>query len=212
MVEIRDSAGGCTAKKLPWPQTACVRSQLVRTILMLIYKFEPVRYPLAYSILVLPLSIVRWRLFDQAKRGKETPPPAAATLSMNAIFVLSGAVNVLLLLTTRSDVLGFSRQQEPPREQPVLPQNVPHIALLPPNPLFPPACPHCHANLSITPPQDGNEPGPSSGQQSPNGPLPSAVPAGSNIPSQTTPLTGYTTTSQWGSSAVTGFTPLGHTQ
>ena len=178
---------------------------------MLICKFEPARYPLAYSVLVLPISVVRWMLFDQAKHGKETPPPAAATLSMNAIFVLSGAVNVVLLLTTRPDVLLLRGQQDPPPQQPVLPPNLGNLALghLPPHPIFPPTCPHCHASLSTAPPQDGNEPGPSGGQHSPNGHLPPAGPASSNILAQTTQHTGHATTSQLGSNDSSPAVPAG---
>ncbi|KAI0266782.1 hypothetical protein BC834DRAFT_954142 [Gloeopeniophorella convolvens] len=59
-------------------------------------------YPLAYSIIVLPLSIARWLLFS----NKEVP--SAATLFAVSMFNLSGAINVLLLLIIRPQLLLFT--------------------------------------------------------------------------------------------------------
>src|ERR1700735_4014890 len=60
-------------------------------------------YPLVYSVLVLPLSIVRWIGFSQEKQI-----PSVATFIVINIYALSGAFNALLLLWTRSGLF-FSR-------------------------------------------------------------------------------------------------------
>ena len=64
-------------------------------------------------MLVLPLSAVRWMTFYRAKHGGGKPISAAATFGVIAIYELSGAFNVILLFTTRSDVLLFHRKQRP---------------------------------------------------------------------------------------------------
>ena len=64
------------------------------------------RYPLAYSLLVLPLSIARWLLFNHKK------VPLAATFFAEVMFNLSGAINVLLFLTVRPQLLLFSNPEE----------------------------------------------------------------------------------------------------
>jgi hypothetical protein len=68
-------------------------------------------YPAAYTILVLPLSVVRWMRFSNADfADPQLPgmtPLATATLIFHALFRLSGVVNVGLVLTTRPNVLLF---------------------------------------------------------------------------------------------------------
>ncbi|KAI9463567.1 hypothetical protein BJY52DRAFT_921209 [Lactarius psammicola] len=63
-------------------------------------------YPLAYSLMVLPLSIARWSLFNHKKVS------SAATFFGVSMFNLSGAINVLLFLIVRPKLLLFS----PPKE------------------------------------------------------------------------------------------------
>ncbi|CAE6471207.1 unnamed protein product [Rhizoctonia solani] len=58
-------------------------------------------YPLAYTITILPLSIVRWITFSGGQVG------AAASFAAVSIFNLSGVVNVGLILLTRTNVLGL---------------------------------------------------------------------------------------------------------
>jgi hypothetical protein len=58
-------------------------------------------YPLAYSLVVLPLSIARWSLFSH----KEVS--SASTFFGVSMFNLSGAINVLLLLLVRPRLLLF---------------------------------------------------------------------------------------------------------
>ena len=60
------------------------------------------RYPLAYSIIVLPLSITRWLSFKH-----EDKVPSAATFFSVSVFNLSGAINVLLFLVVRPELLLF---------------------------------------------------------------------------------------------------------
>ena len=60
------------------------------------------RYPLAYSFVVLPLSVARWLLFTHHH------VPSAATFFGVSTFNLSGAVNVLLFLIVRPKLLLFT--------------------------------------------------------------------------------------------------------
>jgi len=60
-------------------------------------------YPIAYSIVVLPLSIARWMQFNHYE------VPSAATFFGHSVFHLSGVINVLLLLIARPQLLLFSR-------------------------------------------------------------------------------------------------------
>ncbi|KZP09496.1 hypothetical protein FIBSPDRAFT_1051795 [Athelia psychrophila] len=58
-------------------------------------------YPIVFTVLVLPLSIVRFKYFGKAAA---TVPPAA-TFVVQCLYSLSGALNVTLFLTTRSGLL-----------------------------------------------------------------------------------------------------------
>ncbi|KAI9463566.1 hypothetical protein BJY52DRAFT_1184586 [Lactarius psammicola] len=73
------------------------------------YKFRlsesNVGYPLAYSFIILPVSIVRW-LFNHKK------VPSAATFFAVSMFNLSGAINVLIFLIVRPQLLLFSPPEE----------------------------------------------------------------------------------------------------
>jgi len=62
-------------------------------------------YPLAYSLMVLPLSIARWSLFNHKN------VPSAVTFFAVSMFNLSGAINVLLLIV-RPQLLLFSPPEE----------------------------------------------------------------------------------------------------
>jgi len=63
-------------------------------------------YPLAYSLVVLPLSIARWSLFDHKKVS------SAATFFAVTVYNLSGAINVLLFLIVRPQLLLFSPPED----------------------------------------------------------------------------------------------------
>ncbi|KAH9083445.1 hypothetical protein EDB83DRAFT_15305 [Lactarius deliciosus] len=63
-------------------------------------------YPLGYSLVVLPLSVVRWSL-----SGHKNVPSAAAFFAVS-MFNMSGAVNVLLFLIVRPRLLLFSPPEE----------------------------------------------------------------------------------------------------
>ncbi|THH21357.1 hypothetical protein EW146_g174 [Bondarzewia mesenterica] len=64
-------------------------------------------YPLVYSVLVLPLSIVRWINFNLHHREVAS----VWTFLVITIFSLSGAANVLLVLLTRPQLLLFGRPE-----------------------------------------------------------------------------------------------------
>ncbi|EIN11597.1 hypothetical protein PUNSTDRAFT_124875 [Punctularia strigosozonata HHB-11173 SS5] len=63
-------------------------------------------YPVTYSIVTLPLSVVRWITF---RTGIES---SALTFAIDPIFCLGGFANVLLLLLFRSDLLLFRAVKE----------------------------------------------------------------------------------------------------
>ncbi|KAH9040681.1 hypothetical protein EDB85DRAFT_2169481 [Lactarius pseudohatsudake] len=64
-------------------------------------------YPIAYSFVVLPVSIVRWIGFRTNKNA-----PSAATFFAVSTFNLSGAINVLLFLIVRPELFFFSPPEE----------------------------------------------------------------------------------------------------
>ncbi|KAI0254076.1 hypothetical protein BJV78DRAFT_105369 [Lactifluus subvellereus] len=63
-------------------------------------------YPLAYTLIVLPISVARWFQFSRRKI------PSAAMFFGLSTFNLSGAVNVFLFLIIRPRLLLFSPPQE----------------------------------------------------------------------------------------------------
>lgn len=59
------------------------------------------RYPIVYSLSIMPLSVVRWAVYVQeAQTGASQVPPVYTFIAVS-IFGLSGFFNVILLLTTR---------------------------------------------------------------------------------------------------------------
>lgn len=71
-------------------------------------------YPIAYTVLILPLSVVRWMSFvnPDLRELQTHPSMAAATLIFHATFRLSGVVNVGLVLLTRPNVLLFGESRD----------------------------------------------------------------------------------------------------
>lgn len=67
------------------------------------------RYPVVYSILILPLSIVRWIGFGQERGNGVYHIGAGATFAVISIYGLSGLMNVILLLLTRPNSLLFGK-------------------------------------------------------------------------------------------------------
>ena len=63
----------------------------------------PFSYPVAYTIVVLPVSVARWTAFNHPN----SHIPDAATFFTVFLHNSFGAVNVLLLLTTRPNLLLF---------------------------------------------------------------------------------------------------------
>ena len=70
------------------------------------HRYRSSSYPVAYSLIVLPITIARWLLFS----GHHVS--SAATFFAISIFYLSGAINVLLFLITRPELLLFPRPEE----------------------------------------------------------------------------------------------------
>ena len=66
-------------------------------------------YPVTYTALVLPLSIVRWSTFRPIGQA-EPNVPFALTCVVVTIFSLSGIVNVSLILLTRKNLLLFGQR------------------------------------------------------------------------------------------------------
>ncbi|PVF93527.1 hypothetical protein CPB86DRAFT_674884, partial [Serendipita vermifera] len=66
-------------------------------------------YPVTYTILVLPLSIVRWSTFRPQGHAEPKVPPAVTWVVL-FIFGLSGIANVVLILLTRKNLLLFGQR------------------------------------------------------------------------------------------------------
>jgi len=67
-------------------------------------------YPICYTILVLPLSIVRWRTFRPP--GQQQPEtPFVVTAVVVTVFGLSGVINVVLVMLTRPNLLLFGQRR-----------------------------------------------------------------------------------------------------
>ena len=79
------------------------------------------RYPLAYAIIILPVSITRWSSFG----SKDVP--SAATFFSVSLHDLSGAINVLLFLVVRSELLLFTPPERVPESKFVDPSTSPAI-------------------------------------------------------------------------------------
>lgn len=71
------------------------------------------RYPVAYSIIVLPLSVVRWLTFSKVQGCGRSSIPSEATFVSVFLHGCFGFVNVVLLLTTRQALLLFDDPRNP---------------------------------------------------------------------------------------------------
>ncbi|KAG8726784.1 hypothetical protein FRC12_023088 [Ceratobasidium sp. 428] len=75
-------------------------------------------YPLAYTILVLPLSVVRWMAFANPDLDALTMAPlGTATMVFHALYRLSGVINVVLVLGTRPNVLLLGKRDRDEDEE-----------------------------------------------------------------------------------------------
>ena len=70
------------------------------------------RYPIVYTVLILPFTLMRW--IDSFTRVKDVAPPLYFVFV--SIYYLGGLANILLLVFTRPNVLGFSRKRAPGEE------------------------------------------------------------------------------------------------
>ncbi|KAG8685680.1 hypothetical protein FRC11_010228 [Ceratobasidium sp. 423] len=74
-------------------------------------------YPLAYTLCVLPLSLIRWAAFaDHSLLYRPQVMPASMTFS--SIFNLMGLINVLLIFWTRPAILLIRSDDTPPPTNP----------------------------------------------------------------------------------------------
>src|SRR5687767_5791038 len=69
-------------------------------------------YPVVYSILILPLTIVRFIGFGQEAKYGAARISSGATLTVAAVYGLSGACNVVLIRLTRSKSTLFGPRKE----------------------------------------------------------------------------------------------------
>jgi hypothetical protein len=89
-----------THRDVPRGQCSCKPQLFVAKI-----AYSPSSYPLAYSVLVLPFSVVRWSAYDHKR------VPSAASFFAMSMYNLSGAVNVLLLVIVRPYLLLLTRPE-----------------------------------------------------------------------------------------------------
>ncbi|KAJ7188924.1 hypothetical protein C8R46DRAFT_878372 [Mycena filopes] len=69
--------------------------------------YAMIAYPACYCLLLIPLSVVRWIGFAQEHGGRPNRIPSAATFAVISIYGLSGASNVVLLLSTKPNSMLF---------------------------------------------------------------------------------------------------------
>ncbi|KAJ7188935.1 hypothetical protein C8R46DRAFT_877398 [Mycena filopes] len=79
--------------------------------------YAMIAYPACYCLLLIPLSIVRWVEFAQERGGRANTIPAAATFAVSSVYRLSGALNVLLLLSTKPNSMLFGGGQVEEEEE-----------------------------------------------------------------------------------------------
>ncbi|KAG9079007.1 hypothetical protein FRC06_008006 [Ceratobasidium sp. 370] len=69
-------------------------------------------YPAAYTILVLPVSVVRWMGFTHRSSAASL---ATAQITFHALYRLSGVINVALVIGTRPGVLLLDEEEDQPQ-------------------------------------------------------------------------------------------------
>ena len=65
------------------------------------------RYPVMYTITVMPLSVVRFIQFGQERHGRQSHIPPGATFGVESLWNLNGVVDVVLFFLTRQGLLLF---------------------------------------------------------------------------------------------------------
>ena len=87
------------------------------------------RYPIVYSVIAVPITIVRWMGFAEEIKYGVNPTPAEFNLAVLAIFGLSGFLNAILLFTTRPQSGLFGRLMFTSEARPPSPPmaEVPHV-------------------------------------------------------------------------------------
>ena len=82
-----------------------VRVPLMQIITELIAHFL-LSYPIIYSVIIIPLSVVRWIQFGQETKGKNYFSPTS-TLTVESVFHLGGFLDVSLFFLLPRDLLLF---------------------------------------------------------------------------------------------------------
>ena len=86
-------------------------------------------YPLAYSLVVLPLSIARWSMYSHHN------VPSAAMFFGLTMFNLSGAINVFLFLVIRPHLLLFTPSETPAEAEAQVSHHLNTSLVIRPNPV-----------------------------------------------------------------------------
>ncbi|KAF8647462.1 hypothetical protein AX16_006668 [Volvariella volvacea WC 439] len=98
-----------------------------------IQDYRLLAYPIVYSIMILPMSVVRFIQFVRERQPIEdrTPMPSAATFAVVAIFNLNALFNVALTYWMRKDANLLHRQQlEPVLDAPMIPDEMEYTGML----------------------------------------------------------------------------------
>jgi len=82
-------------------------------------------YPLAHSLVVLPLSVARWSMYSHHNI------PSATMFFGLTMFNLSGAINVFLFLTIRPQLLLFAPLETPAEAETQMSHLNPGLVILP---------------------------------------------------------------------------------
>ena len=72
-----------------------------------------IRYPIVYCVLILPLTIVRWRSFAKKSLPGHSTRTPVQTFAVVVLFTLGGVFNAALYLLTRTSFFQPDRRKEP---------------------------------------------------------------------------------------------------
>jgi len=106
------SRGNLTMDENSWWRFSIHKSRLTNPSETRRQSYALIAYPLVYSTLILPLSVVRWIAFVQERGGGENRIPSSATFTVISIYGLSGAFNVILFVVTRPESILFRRRKD----------------------------------------------------------------------------------------------------
>jgi hypothetical protein len=81
------------------------------------HSLKLIAYPIVYSVVIIPSSVVRFIEFSQENKGQQDHVPPAWIFFAESIYRLSGILNVLLFILRRRGILLFDEDPATPNGQ-----------------------------------------------------------------------------------------------